>query len=424
MKLELAKYPVNKIEFGEKTEYMDGLLRVNKEEILHVIGNDYRMENVDLDVTNPGDSVRIIHVLDMIEPRFKPEGGIFPGHLFPPHTGGSGRTNCLEGAAVILTGNYQKLEKGLMVSREGIIDMSGPAASFCLGAKTHNLVIMSQAAEGVSNAEYDTAIRMASLKVAAYLAETTKDLEAGTVETYELSEDTEGLPRVAYIYQLQSQGALLETYLYGSDAVHLVPTLMHPNEFMDGAVVSGNHSMQTVPTYIHQNNPVIKDMYRRHGKDLNFAGVILTEGHWKTTFLKERSASFAAKLAQLLKVDGVVLTQEGAGMSMVDQMLACRECEKQGVKTVVITYEIGGIEGNDVPLLDSVPEADAIVSTGNREELLDLPAVEKLLGGTHIEGAYTLNEHTEASGAITVNFTIIYSSCNQAGAMKMRAMQY
>lgn len=424
MKLELAKYRVDKIEFGEKTEYDNGLLRINKEEILGVIGEDHRIEDLNIYITNPGDSVRIIHVLDMVEPRSKPEGGIFPGFLSPPHTAGSGRTNCLEGAAVILTGEYSKTEKGLMVSREGVIDMSGPAAQYCLGAKTHNLVITSKAAAGVSNAEYDAGIRLASLKVAAYLAETTKGLSAEDIETYELNDTAEGLPRVAYIYQIQSQGALLETFVYGNDAVHLVPTLMHPNEFMDGAVVSGNHSMQTIPTYVHCNNPVIKDLYKRHGKDLCFAGVILTEGHWKTTFLKERSASFAAKIARLLDIDGVILTQEGAGMSMIDQMLACRECEKQGIKSVVITYEIGGMEGNDVPLLDSVPEADAIVSTGNREEMLDLPAVETLLGGKNIEGAYVLNEQTEASGAITVNYTIIYTSTNQAGFMKMRSMQF
>ncbi|MEL7608106.1 MAG: glycine/sarcosine/betaine reductase component B subunit [Bacillota bacterium] len=424
MQLELAKFPVHNIEFGEKTEYINGLLRVNKKEILGVIGEDHRIEDLDLHITNPGDSVRIIHVLDMVEPRFKPEGGIFPGFLSPPHTAGSGRTNCLEGAAVILTGEYSKTEKGLMVSREGVIDMGGPAAQYCLGAKTHNLVLTSKAAAGVSNAEYDAGIRLASLKVAACLAETTKELSAENIETYELNDTAEGLPRVAYIYQIQSQGALLETFVYGSDAVHLVPTLMHPNEFMDGAVVSGNHSMQTTPTYVHCNNPVIKDLYKRHGKDLCFAGVILTEGHWKTTFLKERSASFAAKIARLLDIDGVILTQEGAGMSMIDQMLACRECEKQGIKSVVITYEIGGIEGSDVPLLDSVPEADAIVSTGNREELLDLPAVETLLGGKTIEGAYVLNEQTEASGAITVNYTIIYTSTNQAGFMKMRSMQF
>ncbi len=424
MKLELAKFLVNKIEFGEKTEYDNGLLRVNKEEMLGLIGEDYRIENLDVDITNPGDSVRIIHVLDMVEPRFKPEGGIYPGFLSPPHTAGSGRTNCLEGAAVVLTGEYSKTEKGLMVSREGLIDMSGPAAQYCLGAKTHNLVITSKAAAGISNADYDASIRLASLKAANYLAETTKELISENIETYELSDTAEGLPRVAYIYQIQSQGALLETFVYGSDAVNLVPTLMHPNEFMDGAVVSGNHSMQTVPTYIHCNNPVIESLYQRHGKDLCFVGIILTEGHGKTTFLKERSASFAAKIARLLDIDGVILTQEGAGMSMIDQMLACRECEKQGIKSVVITYEIGGMEGNDVPLIDSVPEANAIVSTGNREELLDLPAVEKLLGGKYIEGAFVLNEQTEASGAITVNFTIVYSSTNQAGAMKMRAMQY
>lgn len=426
MKLELATYPVQGMVFAEKTEYDDGLLRVNREEILDLLAGDSRMAGVEVHLAQPGDKTRIIHVLDMVEPRFKTEGGtIFPGFLGPPHTVGTGRTHRLAGAAVVATGEFHRGEGGLMVSREHLIEMSGPGAPYCLGSDTHNLVITSRAAPGVTNAEYDAAVRLAMLKVAARLAETTRGREPTALDTYELGPVPDTLPRVGYVYQLQSQGALLETFVYGSDAVHLVPTLMHPNEFLDGAVVSGNHSLQTIPTYVHCRNPVIAELYRRHGKDLCFAGVILTEGHWKTTFLKERSASFAAKLARLLRLDGVVLTQEGGGMSMVDQMLVCRECERQGIKTVLISYEIGGIEGNDdTPLLDSVPEADAIVSTGNREELVELPAVETVLGGEEIRDAHAFNASLDPWGPIRVTFCCLYSATNQAGATRLQARQY
>ena len=47
-----------------------------------------------------------------------------------------------------------------------------------------------------------------------------------------------GTPKVAYLYMLQSQGLLHDTYVYGVDAKRIIPTLIHPNEVMDGAIVS------------------------------------------------------------------------------------------------------------------------------------------------------------------------------------------
>lgn len=47
-------------------------------------------------------------------------------------------------------------------------------------------------------------------------------------------------------------------------------------EYMDGAVVSGNcvtASCKTM-TYDHCNNPAILELMKRHGKDLEFVGVI------------------------------------------------------------------------------------------------------------------------------------------------------
>jgi len=48
------------------------------------------------------------------------------------------------------------------------------------------------------------------------------------------------LPRVAYVYMLQTQGLLHDTYVYGVDAKKTISTLIYLTEIMDGAVVSGN----------------------------------------------------------------------------------------------------------------------------------------------------------------------------------------
>ena len=60
--------------------------------------------------------------------------------------------------------------------------------------------------------------------------------------------------------------------LYGVDVKKILPTVLSPLEVMDGAITSGNcvSACDKNSTYVHQNNPVIADMLRRHGKDFNF----------------------------------------------------------------------------------------------------------------------------------------------------------
>jgi glycine reductase len=65
-------------------------------------------------------------------------------------------------------------------------------------------------------------------------------------------------------------------------------------------------------------------------------------------------------------------------------MLAIQECERRGIKTVLITWEHAGDDGTDYPLPFAVPEAVAIVSTGNLDESLQLPAMDRVVGASAI----------------------------------------
>ena len=102
---------------------------------------------------------------------------------------------------------------------------------------------------------------------------------------------------------LQTQGLLHDTYVYGVDAKQIVPTFIYPTEIMDGAIVSGNcvSACDKNTTYHHLNNPVIEDLYERHGKELNFVGVIITN---ENVYLadKERSSNWTAKLVEYLRM--------------------------------------------------------------------------------------------------------------------------
>jgi hypothetical protein len=61
-------------------------------------------------------------------------------------------------------------------------------------------------------------------------------------------------------------------------------------------------------------------------------------------------------------------------------MLTIRACEQRGIKTTLVSYEYGGKDGVDSPLLYYVPEANAVVSTGSRDRWIELPEAEKIVG--------------------------------------------
>ena len=71
-KLELHKLNVKTLKFSDKTCFSDGVLSINKAELLSLIAEDTLLgKNLDVDLAMPGESVRIMPVKDVIEPRWK-----------------------------------------------------------------------------------------------------------------------------------------------------------------------------------------------------------------------------------------------------------------------------------------------------------------------------------------------------------------
>ncbi len=385
MKLELHKAHVRGIEWGPATGLGGNrVLRVCKDELLAILKEDGRFASVDADLARPGESVRIVPVKDVVEPRCKiaGEGEVFPGMIGDVESVGSGRTFVLDGAAVVTCGK-------IVGFQEGIVDMSGIGAEYTPFSRTFNLVLIFAPIAGLEIYEYEQACRIAGLKAAHYLARKASESGAGadSVETYELPSMTESfakyphLPKVAYLYMLQTQGLLHDTYVYGLDAKKLLSTLIHPNETMDGAIVSGNcvSASDKNCTYVHQNNPVIKALYGHHGVDLNFVGVILSNEN-VTLADKRRSSAYAIKLATMLGIEGLVISEEGFGNPDSDLMMNCRRAEEASIRTVLISDEFAGRDGASQSLADSVPEADAFVSSGNANALVSLSPMDRLIG--------------------------------------------
>jgi glycine reductase len=242
-------------------------------------------------------------------------------------------------------------------------------------------------ADGLETHDYETAGRLAGLKVAAYVGEAGRNIEPDEVVVYETKPLLEqalqypDLPKIGYVHMLQSQGLLHDTYYYGVDAKQLVPTFMYPTEIMDGAIVSGNcvAPCDKVTTFHHLNNPIIEDLFKRHGKDLNFMGVVLTN---ENVFLadKDRSSDMTAKLCHFLGFEGVIISEEGYGNPDTDLMMNCQKVSQKGIKVVLITDEFPGRDGKSQSLADTVDEADALVSCGNGNMIIHFPPMEKVIG--------------------------------------------
>lgn len=426
MKLKLGRINISDIRFGDKTRVQSGILYVNKGEILAAV-SDERLSQINIDLARPGESIRIMPVKDVIEPRLKVEGpgGIFPGFISNVDMVGEGTTLVLSGAAVVTTGK-------IVGFQEGIIDMAGVGAKYTPFSKTHNLVISCEPIPGLSPYEHEAAVRMVGYKAAVTLAQAAQDAQVDSWEEYEHldfvqgAKNYPGLPRVAYVYMLQSQGLLHDTYVYGVDAKRILPTLLSPTEVMDGAIVSGNcvSACDKNTTYHHLNNPVIQDLYQHHGRDLNFVGVIITNEN-VTLADKQRSSSFTAKLAGMLGLDGAIISEEGFGNPDTDLIMNCTKLEKKGIKTVVLTDEYAGRDGASQSLADADPLVDALVTAGNANEVITLPAMDKIIGDNKvanvIAGGFDGSLHED--GSITVEIQAIIGATNELGFNKRSARE-
>ena len=428
MKLELGKIHIKDVQFGSENKVENGVLYVNAETIEKLVLTDDRIASVKVELARPGESVRITPVKDVLEPRVKVSGGgkIFPGTLNKVEQVGSGRTHCLDGACVITCGR-------IVGFQEGIIDMSGIAADYCPFSKTQNVCIVIEPRVGLETHDYEAAGRMVGLKVAAFLGEIGRDMTPDEIVTYEtlpLQQQIAqypDLPKVGYLHMLQSQGLLHDTFYYGVDAKTFIPTIMYPTEIMDGAIISGNcvAPCDKVTTYHHFHNPVIEDLYKHHGKDVNFVGVILTN---ENVFLadKERCSDMVAKLAEFMGLDGIIVTEEGYGNPDTDLMMNCHKTQLKGVDVVLITDEFPGRDGKSLSLADACPEADALVSCGNGNIILNFPPMDKVIGMLdYIEsqiGGYEGSLH--ADGSIEAEIQIIIASTIANGYNKLAARGY
>jgi glycine reductase len=389
MRLEMGTFPVHEVIFGAQTRWQAGILEIDRENLLDLILRDPRIATAEIELARPGESVRIWPVRDVIEPRMKVEG---PGVVYPGICGrpiatvGQGRTHRLAGMGITEVSGVNWHEAGGDYV-EILLDMSGPWAELIPMSSLINVCVVVEPDPALGNEAQNLAVHHAALVASDRLAAAVQDLDPPEQEVFELPAVDQDLPRVVYIQCIHSPQAMsgsLHTFCtttYGLTQL-TPPWLFHPNEILDGAI-TGPYRTAFAMSWTVANNPVLLDLYRRHGVDWNFLGVIALRTEWTTQHEKQLMAHQTAKLAQMLGAQGAIITWDAGGNEFIEVIRTIQACEQLGIKTVFLTSE-DDATGGAPTMLEPLREADAIVSTSffktRTMAVPELPAVQRVIG--------------------------------------------
>jgi glycine reductase len=261
------------------------------------------------------------------------------------------------------------------------------------------------------------------INLAAFLGEAALSDRRGTTEVLNdppvLAPKGSDRPAIGTITNLQTQGTFKDVFVYGRSFGESAPTLIDPSEIEDGAVVSGQYGHPSLknPTYMHQNHPVVRALRARDGKDLRFAGVVLAPEPVQAE-AKASIAAATAKLCQTAGFQGVVITKEGGGNADADISLKIDALADLGIQAVGIFAELAGPLGTAPSLVVPPEKGTALISTGNYDEVLQLPQVERALGGTTIDLV-----SAPATDALELPTAAIYCSLSPLGAGRLTCQE-
>jgi glycine reductase len=426
MQLKLASYPIMTIRFGSATGLDGTVLVVDADGLRALLLEDPSLLGIDFEIVRPEESCRAGPVFDIIEPRAKgPDSSPdFPGILGPPETAGMGTTYVLEGAAVTV---LKEVSAGDSRGAPGyVLEMSGGAAAGTKYGSLHHLIVIPRTKPGLPGHSQQKAYRLAGLRAAVYLARAAANETPARTQTFAPVDpavrDREGLPRVAYVGQIfsrQRKPELDEQILYGVGTDGMLPVVLHPDEWLDGALVPSYHnSLGGAETYFYQNHPVIGELYRRHhARELNFVGTVATIAA-ADNFDRDRNCRFAANLIRwTLRADAAVLTKFGGGVPHADLAETARLLEGMGIKTAVQVTDLARDRKVESALLFNFPEVNAIVCIGGNGTSWTVPRLERVI-------APNPDMAERLRGPLELEAMSVIGVCNQQGISRLRAMVY
>lgn len=416
---------------GSGTRFTNGRLILDPTEVAAMVEADGRIRDARVHVVQPGDDVRLVHVLDVVQPIARLNGGkqaVFPGILTPPDEVGMGPILRVNGLKVTVLGVIPAVDS-FFTQQEGILEMGAGSADLSPLTREPHVVLDLAADPDLEPMAAAEAYRNAALVVAKYVGE----FAAGNGRREGVLADVPSVSgpvshperplRLIHICEVSAFGSLFDTLIVGRSARGMLPTILSPHAMAGGAVVSADYHYagQRNYTCYYQANPVEHAIKAAVPGRFEFLGtVVLPVGGDDTR--KRAAAAFAAHLAQLSGAEGAVVTAVAGGNAHLDVMFAVRECERRGIAAVLSIVEMAGPTGSDPGMVDTVPEADLMVSTGNREEQVFLPPPGSVLGGTNLlDGPREEGGGKRAAGELRVPLRTIVGSNNQMGAWRIGA---
>jgi glycine reductase len=302
---------------------------------------------------------------------------------------GDGKTLALRG--VLVTELYP-----LKANFKGMMDMSGPAADRSMLARHIHIILDLRPKEGTSAVQYCAMQKQAALTIAVWLAELGIGHEIDETVVYELTpvDPAKKLPKVAYLMSQWSGFDTQEFFWYGQKTQSTLPFPCHPNEILDGAMIYAYMGLM----YSQQEEAMIKELYNRHGKDIEFVGMIVTVGKTETT-AKNVSSMIAAEFAKdYLKADITINTVRGMGHCQLEQQMMHIWSEELGMKDVMLMTCVSSEKPGD-RLVISDPRCDAVIHAG-RIDMMECPYMERLIGVPEIPALLGIDLHGPFINAI------------------------
>ena len=372
-RLQIDYIRVKKVQFGKKTELSEGVLTVNKEELINQAKSEL-FGSLDIKLAVPGESCRILGIHDVMQPRCKADApetsypGIW-GKLAPM---GEGRTVALKGV-VVSDIYYAKC------NIKYYLDMGGECAKYSNFSRHYHIILDATPAEGVSDASYAEALKYASLSINVYLAKLAIAMKPDESEVYELGPvglgaDGKPFPKVAYLVTHMASHDTWNFLVYGQSALGFLPTILQPTEVLDGAMVWRYWE----PNYYLQNEVYIKELMKRHGKDIEFVGFVMDNNVMKIDGKDAMSMMAATLCKETLKADCVIVNKSGMGHCQLDSALAFNWAEKMGMTCVMNLSAVSNDKPGDM-LVISDSKIDAVINSGRNYDLHH-PRVERVIG--------------------------------------------
>lgn len=369
-RLQIDYVRVHDVCFGDKTSLEKGVLTLNKGELLKLVSSSL-FSSLDIKIARPGEDCRILGIHDVMQPRCKadhPEQS-YPGLWGKLAPAGEGRTVALKGV-VISDIYYAKCNV------KYYMDMGGPCAQYSNFSRHFHICVDAEPGEGVSDLSYAAALKNASLTLNVHLAKLAIGMAPDETEVFERApvDPSKKLPKVAYIVTHMASHDTWNFLYYGQSALNFLPIVVQPTEILDGAMLWRYWE----PNYFLQNECYIKELMKRHGKDLEFVGVVFANNVMRID-AKDAMSMIAANLAkETLGADCVMVNKSGMGHCQLDSTMVFNWCEKFGMPAAVNFSAVSNDQPGDM-LVVADPNIDAVINSG-RNWTLHHPRVKRLIG--------------------------------------------